>query len=66
MDKCEEAFHHLTAALCEVATLHVPKFDQLFYRKTDASRYAIQPVLEQIDEATGDHYPLAPDSVVAT
>ena len=23
-DECEEAFHHLKAALCEVATLHVP------------------------------------------
>ena len=23
----EEALHHFKAALCEVATLHVPKFD---------------------------------------
>ena len=58
-DKCEQAFHYLKAALCEVATLHVPKFDRLFYRRTDASRYAIGAVLEQVDEATGDHYPLA-------
>ena len=58
-DECEEAFHHLKAALCEVATLHVPKFDRPFYIRTDASRYAIGAVLEQVDEATGDHYPLA-------
>ena len=58
-DECEEAFHHLKAALREVASLHVPKFDKLFYIRTDASRYAIGAVLEQVDEATGDHYPLA-------
>ena len=58
-DECEEAFHHLKAALCEVATLHVPQFDRPFYIRTDASRYAIGAVLEQVDEATGDHYPLA-------
>ena len=58
-DECEEAFHHLKAALCEVATLHVPKFDRPFYIRTEASRYAIGAVLEQVDEATGDHYPLA-------
>ena len=58
-DECEEAFHHLRATLCEVATLHVPKFDKPFYIRTDASRYAIGAVLEQVDEATGDHYPLA-------
>ena len=58
-DECEEAFHHLKAALCEVATLHVPKFDQPFYIRTDASRYEIGAVLEQVDEATVDHYPLA-------
>ena len=58
-DECEEAFDHLRAALCEVATLHVPKFHQLFYIRTDASRYALGAVLEQVDETTGDHYPLA-------
>ena len=58
-DECEEAFHHLKAALCEVATLRVPKFDRPFYIRTDASRYAIGAGLEQVDEATGDHYPLA-------
>ena len=58
-DECEEAFHHLKAALCEVATLHVPQFDRPFYIRTDASRYAIGAVLEQVDEATGDHYPSA-------
>ena len=58
-DECEEAFHHLNAALCDVATLHVPQFDRPFYIRTDASRYAIGAVLEQVDEATGDHYPLA-------
>ena len=58
-DECGEAFHHLKAPLCEVATLHVPKFDKPFYIRTDASRYAIGAVLEQVDEATGDHYPLA-------
>ena len=49
-DECEEAFHHLKAALCEVATLHVPKFDKPFYIRTDASRYAIRATLEQVDE----------------
>ena len=58
-DECEEAFHHLKAALCEVATLHVPKLDKPFYIRTDASRYAIRAVPEQVDEATGIHYPLA-------
>ena len=37
----------------------MPKFDRPFYIRTDASRYAIGAVLEQVDEATGDHYPLA-------
>ena len=58
-DECEEAFHHLKAALCEVATLEVPRFDTPFYIRTDASRYAIGAVLEQVDKTTGDHYPLA-------
>ena len=34
----EEAFHYLKAALCEVATLHMPKFDRPFYVRTDPSR----------------------------
>ena len=58
-DECEDALHHLQAALREIATLHVPKFDKPSYIRTDASRYAIGAVLEQVDEATGDHYPLA-------
>ena len=58
-DECKEAFHHLKATLCEVAELHVPKFDKRFYIRTEASGYAIGAVLEQVDEATGDHYPLA-------
>ena len=33
-DKCDEAFLQLKAALCEVATLHVPKFDRPFYIRT--------------------------------
>ena len=58
-DECEEAFHHLKAALCEVATLHSPKFNKPLYTRTDASRYPIRAVLEQLDAATGDHVPLA-------
>ena len=58
-DECQEAFHHLKAALCEVATLHVPKFDKPFYIRPDTSMYEIGAVLEQVDEATGDHYLLA-------
>ena len=30
-DECDEAFVQLKAALCEVATLHVPEFDRPFY-----------------------------------
>ena len=30
-DKCDEAFVQLKAALCEVATLHVPEFNRPFY-----------------------------------
>ena len=58
-NECRDAFHHLRVALCNVATLHVPKFDQPFYIRTDSSRYAIGAVLEQVDEATSDHYPFA-------
>ena len=58
-DECNEAFVQLKAALCEVATLHVPKFDRPFYLRTDASRYAVGAVLEQQDLETGAHYPLA-------
>ena len=58
-DECEEAFHHLKAALCEVATLHVAKFDRPFYIRTDASTYVIAAVSQQVDENTGEHYPLA-------
>ena len=58
-DECEEAFHHLKASLCQVATLQVPRFDRPFYIRTDASKYAIGAVLEQVDEDTGEHYPLA-------
>ena len=36
-DECDEAFVQLKAALCEVATLHVPKFDSPLYLRTDAS-----------------------------
>ena len=58
-DECDEAFVQLKAALCEVATLHVPKFDRPFYLRTDASKYAVGAVLEQQDLETGAHYPLA-------
>ena len=58
-DECEESFNHLKAGLCEVATLHTPDFDNPFYIRTEASRYAIRAVLEQVDETTGDEYPLA-------
>ena len=56
---CDEAFVQLKAALCEVATLHVPKFDRPFYIRTDAGKYAVGAVLEQQDLETGAHYPLA-------
>ena len=58
-DECDEAFVQLKAALCEVATLHVPKFDRPFYLRTDASKYAVGAVLEHQDLETGAHYPLA-------
>ena len=57
--ECDEAFVQLKAALCEVATLHVPKFDSPFYIRTDASKYVVGAVLEQQDSETGAHYPLA-------
>ena len=41
---CNEVFVQLKAALCEVATLHVPKFDRPFYIETDASKYAVGAV----------------------
>ena len=47
--ECDEAFVQLKVALCEVATLHVPKFDRPFYLRTDASNYAVGAVLEQQD-----------------
>ena len=58
-DDCKEAFHHLKTVSCEVTTLHVPKFDKPFYIRPDASGYVIRAILEQVDEATGSHYPLA-------
>ena len=58
-DECDEAFVQLKAALCEVGTLHVPKFDRPFYIRTDASKYAVGAVLEQQDFETGAHYLLA-------
>ena len=42
-----------------ICTLHVPGFDRPFYIWTDASKYAFGAVLEQVDEDTGEHYPLA-------
>ena len=58
-DECDEAFVQLKAALCEVATLHVPKFDRPFYMRTVASKYAVGAMLEQQDLETGAHCPLA-------
>ena len=58
-DECEEAFVQLKAALCHVATLHVRKFSKPVYLRTDASKYALGAVLEQVDDHTGEHYPLA-------
>ena len=58
-DEGDEAFVQLKAALCEVATLHVPKFDRPFYLRTDASKYAVGTWLEQQDLETGADYPLA-------
>ena len=58
-NECDEAFVQLKAALCEVATLHVPKFDRPFYIRTDASKYAVGAVLEQQDLETGAHVLLA-------
>ena len=57
--ECDEAFVQLKAALCKVATLHVRELDRPFYIRTDASKYAVGPVLEQQDLETGAHYPLA-------
>ena len=45
-DECDGAFVQLKAALCIVATLHVPKFDRPFYIWSDASKYAVGAVLE--------------------
>ena len=58
-DECKEAFHHLKAALCKVTTLHVPRFNQSFYIRTDASGYKMRAVLEQLVEANSNHYPYA-------
>ena len=58
-DECDEAFLQPKAALCEVATLHVPKFDRPFYVRADASKYAVWAVLEQQDSETGALYQLA-------
>ena len=58
-DECDEAFVQLKAGLCEVATLHVPKFDHPSYIGTDASKYAVGEVLEQQDSETRAQYPLA-------
>ena len=58
-DACDEAFVQLKAALWEVATLHVPKFDGPFYLRTDASKNAVGAVLEHQDLETAAHYPLA-------
>ena len=57
-DECDEAFAQLKDALCEVATLHVPKFDRPFYIRTDAGKYAVGAMLERQDLETGAHYPL--------
>ena len=56
---CDEAFVQLKAALCEVATLPVPKFNGPSYIRTDGSKYAVRAVLEQQDLETGAHFPLA-------
>ena len=58
-DECDEVFVQSKAALCKVATLHVPKFDRPSYIRTDASKNAVEVVLEQHDLETGAHYPLA-------
>ena len=49
----------MKAALCEVATLHISKFNRPLYIRTDASKYAIGAVLQQQDLATMAHYLLA-------
>ena len=58
-DQCDEVLVQLKAALCEVATLHIPKFDRPFYIRTDASKYAFGAVLKQQDLETRAHYRLA-------
>ena len=55
----QRGFVDLKAALCEVATLHVPKLDRPFYIRNDASKYAIGAVLEQERSENGAHYPRA-------
>ena len=54
----EQSFRKLKEALCNVATLHVVDSSKPFYIRTDASKYAIGAVVEQVDEQ-GRHYPLA-------
>ena len=58
-DACDEAFVQLKAALCEVASSHVPKPERPFYIRTDGSKYAVGAVLEQQDVETEAHYQLA-------
>ena len=58
-NECHEAFVQFKDALCEVASLHVPKLDRPFYIRTDASKYAVGAVLEQQDLETGAHHALA-------
>ena len=58
-NECKEALHHLRAAPCQVPTLHAPKLDQPFHRRSNASRYAIEAIVEQVDEGTQEYYALA-------
>ena len=55
--ECEEAFTGLKEALANVVTLKSVRCDgRPFYIRTDPSRYAIGPTIEQVDDE-GHHHP---------
>ena len=57
--ECEEAFTGLKEALTNVVTLKTLRLDgRAFYIRTDASRYAIGVLIEQVDDE-GHHHHLA-------
>ena len=55
---CEQAFSAIKEALISYPILQLPKFDREFHLSTDASKYALGAVLEQISDS-GDLLPIA-------